>query len=233
MDTTIEKEYPFIIELWSGGNFDHASLLHLAQGKELQERTEMCQFLGLEKQREIIQIPPYQPFLAKDLHIWQSFLPTRFSKNGLLNRPLWANYDFDCIPTVALRAIIKAQELKCFSDLQIWIPRQQITDPLAVGLLGGLTYPIARWGESLLPFKEIIETVCLSRSNNRLLKKSKKLRELFIQFVYENPGRSFFLFMGLPRISRFLGLHRNHQYLTISADSPSETIHLCECDTLP
>lgn len=234
MNTITQKEHPFTIELWSGGDLDQASLLNLAKEQEKQERNDLCQSLGLEKQKGLIQSPSYQPFSVEDLDIWRRFLPVRFSKNNRPRRRLWAEYDFDYIPLTAMRAIARAQTSNCFSDLEIWVPAAERIDPLAVGLFGGFTYPIVRWGESLAPFEEIRETVylsylCLSDSNKKLLEGNRKLREKIIQFAYSNPGRSFYLYRGLPHIFRLFGFHRNHQYVKIEVWNPHERICLCEC----
>lgn len=114
-----------------------------------------------------------QELTGKELRVWQRFLPTTCTLGSYL---------FDEIPTEALEEIILAKDAMCFDHIEIWTPEgnsflgliarkldtaqdklsQLISklDPMAVGVLHDSKgdphyFPIARWGEALLPFKDI------------------------------------------------------------------------------
>lgn len=81
----------------------------------------------------------------------------------------WACYQFDQVPTNALREINTARELKLpdgdpvFDWLEIWTPeRSTYDDPFVVGVVSGYYrerhtyYPITRWGEAMAPLSSLI-----------------------------------------------------------------------------
>ncbi len=110
---------------------------------------------------------------GKSFKLWRGFLPTT---------PHINEYRYDIIPTEALEAIRTAQQLNCFSRIEIWTPEgnsffglvarklevakdklEELSsriDPMAVGVVvdhkGREHYvQIVRWGESLLPISQI------------------------------------------------------------------------------
>ena len=124
---------------------------------------------------------------GKDYKLWRSFLPTI--------RDLDA-YRYDNVPTEALEAIATAQRLNCFDRIEVWTPegnsflglvarklevaRDRLgelsskIDPMAVGIALDYNgrehyFQIVRWGESLLPLKEIRQHVRLVNWKARFL----------------------------------------------------------------
>lgn len=114
----------------------------------------------------------YPELRGRELRTWRRFLPTTYDID---------KYVYDEVPVEALRHIKTAQELGCFDKIIIWTPENNTLmgllkrrfdavkdraaealksmDPMAVGVIeiNDTThfYPIARWGESLLPLKKI------------------------------------------------------------------------------
>lgn len=107
------------------------------------------------------------------LRTWRKFLPSTCDR---------ADFDFDAVPEKALDEIIQANSMQCFDRIEIWTPegnsflalvsrRLDVAkdklgklmaklDPMAVGVIEDVEgrkhyFPIARWGESLLPYKSI------------------------------------------------------------------------------
>lgn len=131
----------------------------------------------------------YQESTGYQLRAWMFFHATYYSKS----QGDWAEYHFDRVPTSVLDEIRTAEALGCFDDIELWTPETPVRrheDPMAVGVVGvrtqlpgsldfgrlrvGFTpnlaqsgtarfFPIARWGESLLPFEKILKSVVLRR----------------------------------------------------------------------
>ena len=113
------------------------------------------------------------------------------------------NYRFDRIPTRALEAIGDAATLGVFSDIQIWTPGAQSSDPVAVGILGRPAifenpgrwhwansscrmFLIARWGaDELYTLRQLAEYVFCGVALNRMPDPTPPSRYAFI-----NLGRS-------------------------------------------
>ena len=117
------------------------------------EREDICEDLGLIAQGRVVESASnnYTAFTDEEWWVWQQFLPTRYS----LASETWKNYSFDVIPIKALLEIKRAVRSKYFTEIEIRTPEKQVVDPLAIGIRDQKIFPIVRWGESLLPFKEI------------------------------------------------------------------------------
>ena len=139
---------------------------------EMRERSELCEKLGLDSQADVVDTrdpKAFYPEITRSEHkFWGNFLPAVYSKA----RGNWKGYHCDVIPSEVLREIDTARNLKIFTDFEIWTPEQQFTDPVVVGVVGARTYfnnslptgnarffMISRWGNSLIPFEEIVKTV--------------------------------------------------------------------------
>lgn len=152
MDTTIEKSGHITIELWNKQPID-ALFINTVRNNE-DARLRLCQQLQLDAQVSLIQAKhiPYRMMTKEHCEIWKNFLPATYSSAY----GSWRSYRFDTIPLPVLEKMVEAQGSGYFRELQIWTPEEAQVDPLCVGVddLSNY-YPIARWGESLLPFEKI------------------------------------------------------------------------------
>lgn len=100
---------------------------------------------------------PYPKISDEDWRVWNLFLPVRAvsldrvaasnAKQGMM----LSLYD---IPYAITDEIRKANEH--FEKVEVWRKHQIEKDPIAVGIVGGQRYMIARWGmEKLIPFEAI------------------------------------------------------------------------------
>lgn len=158
--------------LKNAGFYDRASAESAADGYK--SKLEMAEAL-------------YGELDGKELKTWQRFLPTVTSRGS---------FTFDEVSEEALDAIIEAREFECFDRIDVWTPegntflgivastvdaaQEKVNklvasiDPMAVGVICDADgtehyYPIARWGESLLPFKDIKRQVGRTRTKLRLV----------------------------------------------------------------
>jgi len=118
-------------------------------------REDAESIMGGSQARQI----PYPKISPDDWRVWTVFLPVRslnldkikldkIAALGLSGGELLS----EGIPAGVASEIRKATEH--FDQVEIWRKRQIDKDPIAVGLVGGERYLIARWGmEKLLPFE--------------------------------------------------------------------------------
>ncbi len=106
---------------------------------------------------------PYPKISDEDWRVWNLFLPVRSvnldrvaasnAKQGMM----LSLYD---IPYSVTDEIRKANEY--FDKIEVWRKHEIEKDPIAVGIVGGERYMIARWGmEKLIPFAKIKKSVPL------------------------------------------------------------------------
>lgn len=104
---------------------------------------------------------PYPKLSAEDWHAWKTFLPVRsanLDKSSV--HSLQEDYTVHGIPYSLIGEVQKATGL--FDHVEVWRKRDINKDPIAVGVLDGERYLIARWGmERLLPFEAIKKVVPL------------------------------------------------------------------------
>jgi hypothetical protein len=99
---------------------------------------------------------PYPKISQDDWRVWSVFLPVRSHKLDKIAALNLSASDLlsEGIPARVAGEIRSATEH--FDQVEIWRKRQIDKDPIAVGLLGGERYLIARWGmEKLLPFETL------------------------------------------------------------------------------
>ncbi|HXG52179.1 MAG TPA: hypothetical protein VNN77_12340 [candidate division Zixibacteria bacterium] len=106
---------------------------------------------------------PYPKISPEDWRVWRTFLPVR-SQNidqvAARNLSPYALNLAEGIPYSVTGEMQKAS--KYFERIEVWRQRHVDKDPIAVGLLGGERYLIARWGmEQLLPFEAIKKSMPL------------------------------------------------------------------------
>jgi hypothetical protein len=99
---------------------------------------------------------PYPKISQDDWRVWSVFLPVRSHK---LDRIAALNLSASDLLSEAIPARVAGEIRRAtehFDQVEIWRKRQIDKDPIAVGLVGGERYLIARWGmEKLLPFETL------------------------------------------------------------------------------
>ena len=122
------------------------------------EAIELIERLGLEGQRtltnpETSTREPYREMTALEAYVWRAICPqtTRVE-----------HYKLSPIPLRVLQVVAYARELGIYEALEVWHPRKVVDDPLLVGVPKGERYSnkrhlIARWGETLVPFEQLVE----------------------------------------------------------------------------
>jgi hypothetical protein len=100
---------------------------------------------------------PYPKISGDDWRVWSLFLPFRSmhldrqAARNMKEQSLHFSYD---IPYALTGEIHKAAEY--FDHVEVWRKREVNKDPIAVGVIAGDRYLIARWGmEKLIPFERI------------------------------------------------------------------------------
>ena len=112
---------------------------------------------------------PYPKISQEDWRAWTLFLPVRSAtidrvRAGTRRDSLHFSYG---IPYALTEEVQKAVQL--FDKVEVWRKRDVSKDPIAVGVLDGERYLIARWGmEKLLPFETIKKAVPLILAWNAL-----------------------------------------------------------------
>ena len=106
---------------------------------------------------------PYPKISQEDWRAWTLFLPVRSASIDRVHAidakdaSLHVAYG---IPYTLTEEVRKAARL--FDKVEVWRKRDVSKDPIAVGVLDGERYLIARWGvEKLLPFETIKKAVPL------------------------------------------------------------------------
>ena len=106
---------------------------------------------------------PYPKISDEDWRVWNLFLPVRsvnldrLAASNAKQGMMLSLYD---IPYSVTDEIRKANEY--FDKIEVWRKHEIEKDPIAVGIVGGERYMIARWGmEKLIPFAKIKKSVPL------------------------------------------------------------------------
>jgi hypothetical protein len=106
---------------------------------------------------------PYPKLSAEDWRVWKTFLPVRsqdIDKRTAADLSHRALYFYEGIPYGVTEEIRRASHY--FDTVEVWRKREFDKDPIAVGLIGGERYLIARWGmEKLIPFAKIKKSMPL------------------------------------------------------------------------
>jgi hypothetical protein len=100
---------------------------------------------------------PYPKLSAEDWRVWKTFLPIRsqnVDKLAAYNLSSRSLYFSERIPYTVTEEIKRASQY--FDRVEVWRKSEVNKDPIAVGVVGGERYLIARWGmEKLIPFATI------------------------------------------------------------------------------
>jgi hypothetical protein len=104
---------------------------------------------------------PYPKISQEDWRAWTLFLPVRSASidpvHAIDARDASLHVIYG-IPYTLTEEVRKAAQL--FDNIEVWRKRDVSKDPIAVGVLDGERYLIARWGmEQLLPFETIKKAV--------------------------------------------------------------------------
>ena len=138
-----------------------------------EQRVDLVRELGLSAQQKHLEVlekareVPFKLLSPEERRIWRRFLPARFLEDaaalregfqgrlmGRWSKSRLTDYNDDLIPVSVLEAWQHCRQMGYFESYEIWTPRED-SDPVLIGQLGPLTFLIARWGESLMPFEEI------------------------------------------------------------------------------
>lgn len=106
---------------------------------------------------------PYPKISQEDWRAWTLFLPVRSASidrtEAVEARDGSLHFGYG-IPYALTEEVRKASRL--FDKIEVWRKHDVTKDPIAVGVLDGERYLIARWGmEKLLPFETIKKAVPL------------------------------------------------------------------------
>ena len=100
---------------------------------------------------------PYPRISPEDWLVWTKFLPFRSLRTDRLAGRIMKDgslYARQGIPPAVTAEIRKATEY--FDQVEVWRKQEVHKDPIAVGIIAGERYMIARWGmEELVPFDKI------------------------------------------------------------------------------
>jgi hypothetical protein len=106
---------------------------------------------------------PYPKISEKDWRVWSLLLPHRsqsLDKNAALKLTSNCLYLAHGIPYSVATEVKKAGQY--FDAIEVWRKQQIDRDPIAVGVIAGDRYLIARWGmEKLIPFETMKKTMPL------------------------------------------------------------------------
>jgi hypothetical protein len=106
---------------------------------------------------------PYPKISQEDWRVWTLFLPVRSANIDCRDAAgaREGSLHFACgIPYTLTEEVHKAAQL--FDKIEVWRKHDIAKDPIAVGVLDGERYLIARWGmEKSVPFETIKKAVPL------------------------------------------------------------------------
>lgn len=123
-----------------------------------EEQLRLVDELDLDGQRDLLcgqsentmQLCPYRRMTAEESRVYGAILSQQTKV---------ARYNAGPIPVRVLQVIAHARGLEFFKVLEIWHePTVETKDPILVGVDdGGKNFLLARWGDVLRPFAELVE----------------------------------------------------------------------------
>ncbi len=146
----------------------------LGAEERLEKRRALLEKLCLKEQQKMFAEDvgtPYQRLTRVGINIWHAFCPHVTELND------FKGY----IPTRVLEIVEQTTER--FDRMEVWSEEQTNPDPVLVGVVGkeyssnAIFYLLARWGESLLPYGEVVKIAkekWLSKRRNKLNAQLKK-----------------------------------------------------------
>ena len=142
--------------------------------EQLQKRKDLLEKLQLKEQQKMFAEDvgiPYQRLTTVGRNIWGAFCPYKAKLAD------FKGY----IPTRVLE-IIETNQIK-FGRIEVWSEEETNPDPVLVGIVGQdytttqAYYLIARWGESLLSYAEVVKIARDKWTNRRRNKLMAKIKE--------------------------------------------------------
>jgi hypothetical protein len=122
------------------------------------EALELIESLGLEGQKSLVNkdtgsILPYRFITKQERFVFKTLFPQECKIEEYKDGP---------IPLRVLQAVahVKSLAREDMAYIQVWYPRQGIDDPVLVARPNSYRDPVyllARWGQALLPFEELLE----------------------------------------------------------------------------
>jgi hypothetical protein len=120
-----------------------------------EEWGQLCTGLGLQKQlKKIGKVEgvanPYMKLDPRTERVYQMLCP---------RRELYTDYGAGTLPLEIVQEIHRCKENEWFAVMEIWYDDKS-PDPFLVGYdskKGGNKFLIARWGDELLPFEQLVE----------------------------------------------------------------------------
>ena len=104
---------------------------------------------------------PYPKISAEDWGVWKELLPIKRGSVGPEEFSTPVQFDPYLGVPIALQSDIR-EAGKHFDKVEVWAKTDLNKDPIAVGILAGDRYLVARWGmEKLIPFERIKKTMPL------------------------------------------------------------------------
>ncbi len=122
------------------------------KSEEFEQTKELVSQLGLVGQEqflnnEVKEVFPYRKMLKQEDLVYKALCPQRTEL---------ANYADSIIPLRVLQIAAHAQQLG-LKKLMVWHSESSDTkDPMLIGEMKGSNFILARWGEVLLPFEELL-----------------------------------------------------------------------------
>ena len=121
-----------------------------------QEVKDLIESLELEGQKELFtkkadgteDIIPYTKLDGTSLTVWSQYCP---DKVGV------SKYGGGIIPLRVLQIISHAQQMDWFKGMFIWSENEYRIDPILIGKTEKDTYILARWGDALESYEEIVK----------------------------------------------------------------------------
>ena len=139
---------------------------HATKRKELLDKLNLPLQVKMFEEGGKIQ---YQRLSNAGLHIWGAFCP---HKSDLVACKLY-------LPTRILEILETARTQ--FHKIEVWSEELATQDPILIGVLtnnyDSPKYLIARWGESLLPYAEVVQKARQKWISTRINKLKAKLKE--------------------------------------------------------
>ena len=146
----------------------------------------MCDDLGLKVQarrhrskRSIEE--DFKPMSELEIEIWNEFCPMLYEEKN------WGEYKFDKIPSEVVKHISFLKKNYPFDEIQIRTC-EKLADPLLIGIYGGSTYLLARWG------LESPESLGLVEVYNILRRPERLVRNFWVGFLFSLECILLFLF---------------------------------------
>ena len=128
--------------------------------------------IGATKQVELVNeegAVPFQRMNDAVKHTWEAFCPGHHKLES---------FSESMIPMRVMNLLSRCVDKKYFGHIEVWTESETNPDPVAVGCIGhNVRYLIARWGESLLSWPEIVKKAREKWMRKRVNETNAKIAE--------------------------------------------------------